>query len=599
VRVWRNDGNGQMTEVFSSLINAYDVKKFTTSPPVMFGAAGHFNNDSFEDFVLGSGEGHSISLSLGDGQFTRTDTIEANNSIIELAAADFDGDGLDDRLALTSESNSLFIKIYLADGGSLQLPIQLSPFGNRELLIVETDGDALPDFALVKGTTARIFSIENGTITDGQSLVSTATSNGQAMWADGDVDANGSEDLTCFGRLNGTGDIAEVVTKSVSQVWAANPWQAGGQAEFLADVDGDGDLDGVCCAGGGTTDPTYPKLNFNSTFQVALNDGTGVFADAFSFEGMGSTQLAGVADFDADGDAYLVAGACIYYSDGPLVRTPVLSQISLSQNYIDVDRDGDLDISATYSFKPDFEYRLNQGNGQFSTSYSPITEPGGDLVLEKFIQGDFVGNGAPDLVSFLRTKGTGAFIQMVMLRNNGSGQLLPYVPAGDEGDDFTATHLQAFNPFVADADGDGDLDIFTRSAMAKPKTTLYLNDGNGYFTFESNYFMKIEALEDFDGDGILDMLGDKNGSMTGQKPQMWIALGNPPGSADIFATNLNAFGLVEPDSYEHRLDVQDFNNDGKLDVAFIDTDDQPHLFFNTTTAPGNFSFQETESWMAC
>ena len=61
--------------------------------------------------------------------------------------------------------------------------------------------------------------------------------------------------------------------------------QIGGPATHLIDVDGDGDLDGLCCGGGSGP---YPNEG-SSTFQVALNDGAGVFAPAFPIAGTART----------------------------------------------------------------------------------------------------------------------------------------------------------------------------------------------------------------------------------------------------------------------------------------------------------------------
>lgn len=130
------------------------------------------------------------------------------------------------------------------------------------------------------------------------------------MLADGDVDGDGDEDLVLFGMLGqyqllrreGAGYTVEVP-------------RAGGPATALADIDSDGDLDGICCGGGGGA---FEYNNQPSTFEICLGDGTGSFDASVQFAGVGGHHVAGVLDFDQDGDLDVLGGRVVLLGESEL-----------------------------------------------------------------------------------------------------------------------------------------------------------------------------------------------------------------------------------------------------------------------------------------
>ena len=121
---------------------------------------------------------------------------------------------------------------------------------------------------------------------------------------DGDLD----DDAVVF--VDGTSDSCALLRQTAPGALTLESFSPGGPATDLADVDGDGYLDGVCCSGGGGG-PTLVKNTSPATFMVCLNDGTGSFDMALPFPGLGADHIAGVADFDGDGDTDLLAGRAV------------------------------------------------------------------------------------------------------------------------------------------------------------------------------------------------------------------------------------------------------------------------------------------------
>ena len=112
---------------------------------------------------------------------------------------------------------------------------------------------------------------------------------------------------------------------------------------------------------------------------------------------------------------------------------------------------------------------------------------------------------------------------------------------------------------MGDADGDGDLDLFTASANGgNTFVSVRLNDGNGTFSGGSdvsiNYFFNYMVLGDVDGDGDLDFLtNERFGSTVG------LHLNNGAGS-------FTQGPSVSVGSFTYSLALADVDGDGDLDL---------------------------------
>jgi Ca2+-binding RTX toxin-like protein len=241
-----------------------------------------------------------------------------------------------------------------------------------------------------------------------------------------------------------------------------------------ADIDGDGDLD--IFIGNGDPRPYF-----------LINDGAGNLT-------LSRAGLPAIA-------------SAPFYSGSETWNT---------EAFLDVDRDGDLDMflgTSGASATPNRLF-LNDGHGNFTVA--PVNPPmpaiaqirnSNNVDAKTF---DVNGDGFPDVVStFSRDDGTGAFRPYVqVLINNGdktfSDETLSRLPASTR----TADGQFIERIEVVDINGDGFLDIFATNHVRAP---IYLNDGTGRFVelpeaaFSTDEFVQ-RVTGDFNGDGRIDIL---------------------------------------------------------------------------------------------
>ncbi|NJL69974.1 MAG: VCBS repeat-containing protein [Microcoleus sp. SM1_3_4] len=135
-------------------------------------------------------------------------------------------------------------------------------------------------------------------------------------------------------------------------------------------------------------------------------------------------------------------------------------------------------------------------------------------------------------------------------------------PVGDVGEWLS-------NFLVADFNKDGKPDIVTAYYYDTKKISILLGTGTGSFGTATNFnigFTGTLAFGDFNSDGNLDIACVKDGLVV--VGQVAILLGNGTGSF----SNPTSFDLGEADGeidFNTGVGVGDFNNDGKLDLVTI------------------------------
>ncbi len=233
------------------------------------------------------------------------------------AVADFTGDGVDDFLAVNTQE----IQLWSFESGSPTL-LQTVPYGDyfqTTVVVGELTGDGAPDVAVSllgwPNNFIRIYPIDGGRIGPEIEFVM-EDAGGPLDLTLGDLDLDGDDDLALFGSTivptaGGTWEnTSRVITQSSPGVFTVGPRQTeSGPATDLADVNGDGFLDGICCGG---SFGEYDVVNDDpSTFMVCLNDGAGGFSPSAPFPGLGAHHIAGAMDYDGDGDTDLIAGRVV------------------------------------------------------------------------------------------------------------------------------------------------------------------------------------------------------------------------------------------------------------------------------------------------
>ncbi|MEL6497422.1 MAG: FG-GAP-like repeat-containing protein [Planctomycetota bacterium] len=274
----------------------------------------------------------------------------------------------------------------------------------------------------------------------------------------------------------------------------------------IADLDNDGDLDLVFASEDDMTNELY------------LNDGAGRFVDRTDRLPVTGTSNAVIAfDADSDGDTDLVFGnsgvnlLCLNSGDGTFTyAADALPQHNDTTQDIeagDIDGDGDLDLVVANELNN--RVLLNDGDGSFTdNTEAAIGLRAGEETREADL-GDIDGDGDLDLV-FANVGWSNFPPGDKVLINDGRGVFA----------DESTSRIPFINEFSVDADfadidGDGDLDIVTAriaGGLSRP-ATVFVNDGDGFFSDESDSFIPagvlgigidVEAI-DLNQDGVLDL----------------------------------------------------------------------------------------------
>ncbi len=554
VSAWQNDGQGALNLVWSSQLDAPDEPLQTPA------AVGDFNGDGLDDFAITVDTDIHFFLSNGSNPPTIGLPMLLPARVTNLVAGDFDRDGLDD-VAITVGGQ---LRLYLnrpagfLPGSSVALP----PGNCHMLFTAEVDGDGQTDVALASVTTStrvNCFPIVGGSLTSGADLFLPSVSD--PMPASADIDGDLDEDIVVFGMT-----VYTVLRRTGPASYTVETPAIGGPATNLVDVDADGDLDGICCGGGGGSGP--PLNMIASIFRVSPNSGTGAFATAFEFQGLGARHIAGAADLDHDGDVDLVAGRCVYYADGPLAESPARSlgaTVASDRAIADADRDGDPDLDFGLS-----QVIANSGDGSFvaATPVAPEAPEGLEFIGPGF-PGDFDSDGDVDLI--VEHGSGGRLLSMRLLRNAGGGSLLDGGPAaGDEVSlrlipsvPLAVVPLTAEACLAEDVDADGDRDLITRTGH-RTASMIWLNDGTGFFT-PGQQFPGVYGTHEinFDADQIPDLIGRRDAPIV-DRLNVYRGLG-----AGAFATPDAGDQILSSVSASDRIAVVDIDGDGDPDVGYF------------------------------
>ncbi|MDE0920398.1 MAG: FG-GAP-like repeat-containing protein [Arenicellales bacterium] len=316
--------------------------------------------------------------------------------------------------------------------------------------------------------------------------------------------------------MDGDGDLDIISASSFDDTiaWyendgAANPsWTAadiatsadGAKAVYVADMDGDGDLDIVSASKNDDTIAWYENDGEADPSWSAANIAT-------SADGAKDVYI---ADMDSDGDLDIVSASSTddtiawYENDGAVNPSWTAANIATSADgawavhVADMDADGDLDIVSASQYDDTIAWYENDGEADPSWSAANIATSA-DSAKDVHVA-DMDADGDLDIVSASHNDDTIAWYE-----NDGASD-----PT------WTAVNIAtsangAYAVHIADMDMDGDLDIVSAS---KQDDTIawYENDGaaDPSWTAADIAISADSALDiyvaDMDGDGDLDIV---------------------------------------------------------------------------------------------
>ncbi|MFN5706094.1 MAG: T9SS type A sorting domain-containing protein [bacterium] len=326
-----------------------------------------------------------------------------------------------------------------------------------------------------------------------------------------DVDKDGDKDVLVIGKggpikttlylNNGSGSFTALANPSLVNVYD-------GDVKFL-DADNDSDLDVFIT--GSTSTPS-------NTANLYLNNGSGIYtlSTGSNFELLRSGKN-NIGDADGDGDIDIITTGQnpsgnpvtkLYLNNGSGIYNPQSSSPFTNLQYgaarfIDIDKDGDLDIllcGENNSGQPKTELYNNNGSGIFTINTSSTID---GFTSSDIATGDIDKDGDID---FIICGQSGANIATKLYLNNGSGVFSELI-----GTPFAPVMLGTVK--LADFDNDSDLDVYVMgtgpgggsAVIAK----IYANMGTNTFIEAASIigaYFSSAAIADVNGDNKLDII---------------------------------------------------------------------------------------------
>jgi len=277
---------------------------------------------------------------------------------------------------------------------------------------------------------------------------------------------------------------------------------------------------------------------------IAEAKGGGILV--LDYDGDGDEDLFFVDGNSIEGEPYPDAGSRLYRNDGGMRFTDVTEESGIRLNGMgyggaaaDFDNDGDTDIYVCCLGKN--HLLRNEGNGKFTDLPDAAGAAGADddhSTCAAF--GDLNGDGWLDLYvanyvdsrrlmeDFRKQGRAGRSCEWRKFKVYCGPQGVPFqkdrlfLSRGDGTFVDATDHLReqealpAFQPVMADFDGDGDLDVYVVNDTEP--NTLWINDGKGWFTEEAKttgcaYDASVQKqasmgndVGDYDNDGLMDMI---------------------------------------------------------------------------------------------
>ncbi|MGA1819590.1 MAG: FG-GAP repeat domain-containing protein [Thermoplasmatota archaeon] len=552
------------------------------------------NGDPFPDVMVLSEDSREFRVFINDqiGGFRAQGAPYVFATLpSDMAVMDFDSDGDNDTVVITTNNNLL--TIFRNDGtGSLAYHSNFTTEGNPTRLgVVDIDLDGMSDLVIsnrrdisdMEGNRHEIFDedkmvtwlstvsfwLNRGGGEFVREIEDLRTQKGVSSITCGDINGDGYPDVVMpnlgYHNIsvllsNGNGEYKRGAPTDLDSLLlpSMDPIQA-----RLHDIDNNGHMDILAITKSADSALVYP------------GNGDGTFQPFFQYYGGLNPTSFELMDYDTDGDLDIItsdwkgwiekngengtvsiitnlrSGIFGTYTQYPTGNSPRGVFVR------DIDNDGDPDIASANYFGSTVSILQNDGLGQFSRKHMeyPIGLEPYAVVLE-----DFNGDGLMDGAS-----ADEANFRIVLMRSDGNGGFTSDRYLYDIG-------AYPFSLRSGDIDGDGDMDLYT-SNYFQNSTTLLFNDGSGDFRTMFGDYRTIylgsnmpydSILEDFNGDGVKDLVTTNRGDTLDPTDTITVMLND---GTFTFTERINYHVGREPTSSV----VYDLDNDGDLDIATANT----------------------------
>ena len=609
----------------SSTLSFAAQQTFATGAGPVFVAIADFNGDGRPDLAIANERDHTVSVLANTtapeasvASFSAPQTFATGANPVDLAVADFNGDGKPDlAVANYDRSNTVSVLLNTTPTGATTASFaaqQTFATGTNpsSLTVADFNGDGKPDVAVANFSDDTVSVLLN-TTPPGTSSASFAaqqtfaTGSRPAMVRSGDFNGDGKPDLVIADSGSNTVSVLLNETMSGASAPRFAPQQTfpAGNSPFgivVADFNNDGLPDVAVGNNSSQTGQVYVLLNA----RVPVTGGLG-FTRQQTFATGNSPDAVAVADLNGDGKPDLVVCNYIASSVSILLNTtpPGASTPSFAtqQTFVvgrpralavgDLNGDGSPDLAIADEVYGTVTVLLNTtAPGASSVSFAPPqTFPTGHNP-EGVAIADFNGDGKPDLAV---TNGSDNTVS-ILLNTTAPGattasfapqQVFASSPAGDS----------TLGPVaVGDFNGDGkpDLAVASGEMSGYAGASVLLNTtapGSSVLSFTAPQFFFTGktclslAVGDLNGDGRPD-IAETNYSLTGSMYSEVDVLVNttaPGASSPSFAFRQRFNTSTRPRS----VAMGDFNNDGRLDLAVANVVSNSVSVLLNSTVPGS------------
>ncbi|MEW6413251.1 MAG: T9SS type A sorting domain-containing protein [Candidatus Zixiibacteriota bacterium] len=516
--------------------------------------AGDLDGDGDADLIVtcSASDWLSVLINNGDGTFADAIRDSIGHAPFQSCVSDIDSDG--DLDIVTAVWGLDAVSILINEDGSFSEPIYyLVGRGPSAITVSDFDGDGDDDLAVVNGYSETVSLLTNNGDGIFSEPVDYPVGTSPTAIVAADLDGDDDADLAI---LNGSYSSVTIYKNVDGYFVERVDWGWGGYGPhslYAGDVDGDRDLDLAITNG------------LHEYVTILLNTGTGSFSDLSHILVPTIPTNAVLADISGDGALDLIAIAThlsvfTNLGDGSFVLPDnfLVGNYPVALSTADLDGDGYEDIATVNHDSDDISIIFNNSEGGFG---EPISLPAGDAPNTLTI-GDLDGDGDHDIVVANYTVG-----ELYVYLNAGGGTFSDasvYATCG-----YPSSGAYPDKVRTQDIDGDSDEDIIV-VCSAMDSIMIFRNDGNADFSEPEKWAAgdspNCVVPGDYDCDGDCDLYVVNHCYSYLSKYNVTLLLNSGDGTFEI--------GGSFPGGYYPTNAVSgDFDEDGDLDLAVLDTDE--------------------------